>query len=180
MKTVIEIVPATPGMVNIIFDDSTSLAANQEIVSHYEIEVSRIIDEATLGRIIDEADGGRCYEAALRYIESRARSADELKHHLLSRHLYSTAAIEHALNRLKQNGLLDDASFAKAWVEDRIQFNPKSRLMLQRELRQKGISPTEIATALSEIDALLAEFALEHKTTFGVKLDAVLNPGLGK
>ena len=152
MKTVIEIIPEESGMVNIIFDDGTSLTARREVIGRYGLEVSRMIDEITFDRIISEVDGGRCYEAALRYIEFRARSENELKRHLQSKHLYSTAAIEHSIYRLKQNGLLDDASFAKAWAHDRLQFKPKSRLMIQRELVRKGINPDNIDAATGDID----------------------------
>lgn len=163
MKTVIEITPAASGMANILFDDGTSLVVGHETIGRYGIKVGQTIDEITLEQIISEAGGDLCYEAALRCIESHQRSENEIRRHLLSKHLYSTAAIDHSIQRLKQNGLLDDASFAKAWVRDRIQFKPKSRLMIQYELMQKGISPDNIADATRDIDDFASAYQAGSK-----------------
>jgi regulatory protein len=49
--------------------------------------------------------------------------------------------IEEVLGKLKEQGLVDDLSFAIFWKESRQNFNPRSRRLVQKELRDKGISP---------------------------------------
>jgi regulatory protein len=151
MKTIIDITQSASGMVDVMFDDNTSLSIARETVHRAGLKVSQSIDDGTLDKLLYEADGGKCYDAALRYLEFRARSESELKRHLLSKH-YSTAAVGRALERLKKSKLLDDRSFAEAWVNERITFKPKSRLMIQRELMQKGVSSEDIAGATDEVD----------------------------
>jgi regulatory protein len=61
-------------------------------------------------------------------------------------------AIAQAVERLEQAGYLDDAAFARFWVQDREQFKPRSQHALRYELRQKGVSDEIIVQALGELD----------------------------
>ena len=55
-----------------------------------------------------------------------------------------TAAIE----RLADLGVLDDAAFARTWLESRDRARPRGERALQMELRQKGIDADTVAQAL--------------------------------
>lgn len=86
-----------------------------------------------------EDDSGRCYELALRYLDFRPRSESELRKHLISKYKFDAEVVDLAVERLKRNKLLNDSAFAESWVNDRIAYKPKSRMMIRRELLQKGI-----------------------------------------
>jgi regulatory protein len=93
-----------------------------------------------------------CLDAAFRYLSYRPRSEFELKMHLRKRG-FNDSSIQDVLLRLKEQGLLDDLAFAQFWKENRESFSPRSRMMLQRELRQKGVAPyivAEIADGMDE------------------------------
>lgn len=92
-----------------------------------------------------------CLDAAYRYLSYRPRSEFELKVHLRKRG-FNDSSIQDVLLRLKEQGLLDDLAFAQFWKENRESFSPRSRMMLQRELRQKGVSPYIIAEVAEGID----------------------------
>jgi len=158
MKTIIALIRSVSGMIDLKFDDNTTLSIDRNIVEKSGLKVSQRIDDGTLDKLLSEADGAKCYDAALRYLDFRSRSVDELKRHLLSKHIYSTAVIDRTIERLKNSKLLDDTAFAKAWVNDRIRYKPKSRLMIQRELMQKGISEDNIADATTGIDDVASAY----------------------
>jgi regulatory protein len=65
---------------------------------------------------------------------------------------FHDSSIQDALLKLKEQGLLDDLAFAQFWKENRESFSPRSRMMLQRELRQKGVAPYVIAEVAEGID----------------------------
>ncbi len=93
-----------------------------------------------------------CLDAAYRYLSYRPRSEFELKAHLRGRG-FNDSSIQDALLRLKEQGLLDDLAFAQFWKENRESFSPRSQMMLQRELRQKGVAShivTEVAEGIDE------------------------------
>jgi len=88
-------------------------------------------------------------EAALRFLEARARSIDEVRRRLRTAG-YRPELIDGAIERLKALGILDDASFAQAWVESRDRARPRGERALRRELQLKGIERTVLDEVLDE------------------------------
>jgi regulatory protein len=85
----------------------------------------------------------------MRLIESRPRSTVELQQRL-RRKEFPAPAIEHAVARLLDLGLLDDAEFSRLWVDNRRAFRPRGSLALRDELRRKGVSRELIDAALAD------------------------------
>jgi regulatory protein len=63
---------------------------------------------------------------------------------------YRPDLIEDAIRRLTELGMLDDAAFARAWVESRDRAHPRGEIALRRELAQKGIERTLVDEVLGE------------------------------
>jgi regulatory protein len=59
---------------------------------------------------------------------------------------------DEVLRRLEGAGYLNDAEFARFWVENRQRFRPRSRRALSHELRQKGIDSEAVAEAVIQED----------------------------
>ena len=77
-------------------------------------------------------------EACLRFLEARPRSAEEVRRRVLL-HGYRPDLVEGAIERLRELGMIDDAAFAKAWVESRDRARPRGERALRQELARKGI-----------------------------------------
>ena len=56
------------------------------------------------------------------------------------------------LARLADVGLIDDAAFARAWVESRHRNRGLARRALSAELRQRGVDGQDIEAAVSALD----------------------------
>jgi regulatory protein len=54
------------------------------------------------------------------------------------------------LDELTEAGLIDDARFARAWVNDRDRFSPRGAFLLRQELIKKGLSKEDITAALQQ------------------------------
>jgi regulatory protein len=65
---------------------------------------------------------------------------------------YEPDAIEHAIARLHEWRYLDDADFARRWVENRTAHRPRGRRLLQQELRHKGIDGETARDVIDEAD----------------------------
>jgi regulatory protein len=87
--------------------------------------------------------------AALRRLEVRAFSVDGLRRRLVEAG-YQAGLVEGTLGRLAELGLLDDAAFARAWIESRDRSRPRGEHALRTELRRKGIADDDIAAALED------------------------------
>lgn len=116
-----------------------------------KLRVGQTIDDPELKRLEDEEAFETAHEKALRFLEPRPRSSMEIKQHLLKKKI-APEVVERVIVRLTNAGLLDDAAFAKYWVENREQFKPRAARALRFELKRKGLSTTDIAEAVGEID----------------------------
>jgi regulatory protein len=101
----------------------------------------------------------------LRWLTGRAHSRGELE-----AKLRRTGVPEHAvtsvLDRYEDVGLIDDVTFAAAWVDTRQRTRSLARSALARELRQRGVDDTTVAGALARIepdDELETARALVHR-----------------
>jgi regulatory protein len=88
-------------------------------------------------------------EAALRFLEPRARSTDEVRRRLGSAG-YRSDLIESALEGLIDLGVLDDEAFAREWIRSRDRAHPRGERALRSELRTKGVADEIIDMVLAE------------------------------
>ncbi len=88
-------------------------------------------------------------EAAARFLEARSRSVTEVRRRL-TRAGYRAELVDGAIERLTELGMLDDASFGRAWVESRDRARPRGEIALRRELALKGVDRAIVDELLEE------------------------------
>lgn len=91
----------------------------------------------------------RARNYAFKLFKIRPRSEEELVFRLRQKK-YSAGIIEGLIKAFKSVGYLDDLSFARAWVKERIN-KPLGLKRLIFELRQKGIDNEIIETVFKEV-----------------------------
>ena len=64
----------------------------------------------------------------------------------------NTSEADKVINDLKEQGFIDEARYAHAFVNDRIAFNGWGRIKIAYQLRQKGIPQPLIDEAMTAID----------------------------
>lgn len=144
-----------PQRVNIFIDGEFALGVSLNTVSRAGLYVGKAIEQAEFDKLAQLESDDKAFQAALRLLEQRPRSVAELRTRL-TRKEYAPAAIEVALERLAQLGLVDDAAFARRWVENRQLIRPRGAGALRDELRRKGIAPDLAARVLSD-EALVGD-----------------------
>ena len=87
------------------------------------------------------------YDQALRLLEFRARTVDELRRKLLQKGLPS-ADVEEVLTRLRDQKLLDDADFARNFARGKVLRAGTSRRRIVQELTRKGIARAQAEEAV--------------------------------
>lgn len=149
-KKVIEIQDGgSAGFNNIIFDDGSCLVARIGFLEKIGISVGQEIDYDVLHKQSTDDCYRDCYETALHYLEYRSRSETELRRHLLNKRKYDVKSVDRCIEKLKEIRLIDDNAFAELWIQDRLCHRPKSRLMIKKELLQKGVD-NDIANRVTE------------------------------
>jgi regulatory protein len=138
-----------PNRVNIHLDGSYAFGLTRLTAAW--LKVGQELSEDKIASLQADDDRERAYQQAMLFLSYRARSESEIRQNL-SKHEFPEAVIEQTLERLRENRLADDQQFARAWVENRNTFRPRSRRALQMELRQKGISNKAAQSALEGLD----------------------------
>ncbi|MCX2971359.1 MULTISPECIES: recombination regulator RecX [Streptomyces] len=93
----------------------------------------------------------RARAICLRLLTGTPRTRAQLADALRKRDVPAEAA-EEVLARFEDVGLIDDASFADAWVDSRHHSRGLARRALARELRTRGVEPAVIDGALERLD----------------------------
>ena len=94
--------------------------------------------------------------AALRLLAVRPRTIEEMRQRLGQR--YGASVVEQTVARLQSEGLLNDAEFAQQWRSSRERRKPRSRGMIERELRDKGVEDSVISGTLEGYDSAGAAY----------------------
>jgi regulatory protein len=84
-------------------------------------------------------------------LTGRARTRSELADKLAGRNVPDDVAVR-LLDRFEEVGLIDDAGFAREWVEQRQSGRGLARRALAQELKRKGIEDELAREVLDEID----------------------------
>ena len=89
------------------------------------------------------------YDVAVRALMRRAHSVYEMKKRL-ERRCENKLLVQLVMARLKENGLIDDARYAKQFVRQRTESRKQGKFRIARDLRGRGIPDRHIEAALDE------------------------------
>jgi regulatory protein len=95
-------------------------------------------------------------DAAAVFLSARPRSVTEMRKRL--HHLgYPDELVEIVIDRLIEMDYLDDAAFAKSWVESRDRAKPRGETALRRELLLKGVPRAVVDEVIVERSDAVAD-----------------------
>lgn len=147
MITALEVQKRDKERVNVFIDGEFAFGLN--LLDAARLRKGQVLSEAEIA-VLRETDAVvQAVNTAAHFLSYRPRSEQEVRRNLTEKET-PEAVIDAAVERLRGLGYLDDAAFARYWVENRSQFKPLSHRALRQELRQKGLTDASIAEALSE------------------------------
>jgi regulatory protein len=138
-----------PNRVNIHLDGEFAFGLAR--ITAAWLRVGQELEEKKIEQLQVEDARERALQQALLFLGYRARSESEIRQNL-RKHEIPETVIEETLGRLRKDGLANDDQFARAWVENRSTFRPRSRRMMALELRQKGLDDEAMQSALEDVD----------------------------
>ena len=89
------------------------------------------------------------YEVAVRALMRRAHSVHEMKQKL-ERRSKNKLLVQVVMARLKENGQIDDARYAKQFARQRTESRKQGKFRISRDLRARGVPDRHIEAALEE------------------------------
>lgn len=119
-------------------DDDSTLELALEVIERAGLGMGDPLDAELRAELADADLRWRAREVALGFLAHRVRSRGETRRRLRAA-AFPTSVVEACLDKLAQDGLLDDGAFAAAFVRDRINIKPRGPARLRHELRGKGV-----------------------------------------
>ena len=147
--TGIEVQKRSPNRVNIYLDGEFAFGLARIVAAW--LRVGQELSEEKIEQLQAEESRERAFQQAMLFLSYRPRSESEIRKNL-RKHEVPEPVIEQTIDRLRQGGFANDNQFAKAWVENRITFRPRSRRMMAMELRQKGLDDETVRSAMESVD----------------------------
>lgn len=179
--TALEIQKRNKERVNVYLDNTYAFSIT--LLQAAQLRRGQVLTPADIAALQAEDDVAKAVDVAARYLSYRPRSTEEVRRNLAEKDL-EEPVIASALERLTHRGYLDDAAFARWWVENRLAFKPLGERALRHELRQKGVSEAHITQALAALPAdepayqaaqtRLKRWRGTDRRTFQAKLSAFL------
>ena len=123
------------------------------------LTIGRTLSDEDITRLQKKDEFQTALSRALHFLSYRARSHQEMLTYLNNKG-FEPAVIEHVIDRLKEEKLVDDLDFAQNWLDNRQRFRPRSQSLMKLELRQKGVAEPEIEQALQSSNLDDSELAL--------------------
>ena len=103
------------------------------------LHVGQELSEEEIAELLADDALETAYQKSIKFIGYRIRTSSEVERHLRKKGI-EPQVISRVQERLEANGLLNDKSFAKNWIENRNEFRPRSHRLLASELRNKGVN----------------------------------------
>ncbi len=148
-----------PERINVFIDEQFAFGMGSQISLDMGLHVGEQLDAGRIAALQAAEDLGKATNAALNLLAMRPRSIREIRDRLREK-AYGPEAIDAAIEKLEGWNYVDDADFARFWVENRVTHRPRGKRLLAQELWQKGIDRETAEEAIDESDLDEHEAAL--------------------
>ncbi|QDP39374.1 recombination regulator RecX [Radiobacillus deserti] len=138
-----------------------AFSVDEDILIQFQLRKGQELDEPTLELLQRKDNQHKFYNLAIQFLSYRMRSRKEIIDYLEKKEI-EPEQIPPVLERLEQEGLINDREFATAFVRTRLNTTTKGPLLLKQELKEKGVT-AEIA------DEVLTIFSFDKQLEFARK-----------
>ena len=147
--TALKVQKRNPQRVNVYLDGVFAFGLAR--ITAAWLQVGQELSDEKITQLLGSDGAEVGFQKALRFLENRPRAEAEVRRRL-HEHQIPDEVIDPVIERLRRGGLIDDARFAKEWVENRSTFRPRGRRALTMEMRQRGVPGEAIQQAVAELD----------------------------
>ena len=150
--------------VNVYVDDLFTIGIDLELKYKHKLEIGMEVDDNFIQEVLKSEEQNKVINHALNLLSFRQRSEKEI-YTALKRKDYDEIYIENAIDYCRKQKFLDDRSFAKAFIKDKLNLNQLGEQRIKYELQIKWVSEEIIddVLVLDRDDQFDAAFKLAEK-----------------
>lgn len=148
------------GKYKIELDNNEKIVTYDNVILKNNLLFDKNIDSNFLNQINKDTEYYNVYNKVIKLISTKVRSEEEI-HKYLSKLEIPNSDEKKIITDLKNNGLINDLNFCKAYVSDKMNLSTSGPYKIARELREHKIDEATILDILKEYD----ESFIEEKLT---------------
>lgn len=171
--TAVDVQKTNTERVNIFIDEEYAFSLAMIVAAERRLRPGVELSEEEVAELQAADLYNQGLSVALELLSLRPRSEAEVKMRLKRRYPDApTETFTRVIDRLKELNYLNDADFAKYWIENRAAFAPRGRQLLKQELMKKGVNRDIIDTALEQyLEAASEEQEAEEGEESGLSIE---------
>ena len=135
----------------IVLEDGNKILLHEDLILKYELLLKKEIDLDQINKLLSEQNNYLAYDKAIKYISKRMRSFFEVRNYLekleIEEHI-----IDEIIQKLKNQGYLNDKDYSVCYVKDRINLSNDGPYKIINYLRQNKISEDIINSSIVVFD----------------------------
>lgn len=120
-----------------------------DVILKYELLLKKEVNDKELKKIIDDNKLSEGYFIALKYINTKLRTEKEIRKKLND---YSNVVKDYVINRLKNEGYLNNELYIKSYINDDVNFKLIGPNKILFDLKKLGFNDEEITNYLITLD----------------------------
>ena len=127
-----------PSRLSIFLDGNFYCGVSEEVAIKHQLKKGMNVDENELKELLHDEELSNAKKYVYTILARRMYSSSEIRKKLKEQG-YTDEIIDNVILMMEGYGYLNDKTFAEEWIQSRRQNNPKGKIVLKRELTQKGI-----------------------------------------
>ena len=135
------------GLYKVDLEDGTVLSLYEEVILKYNLLLTKEVNDNIKDEMFNYNLECEVYYVALNSIKSRAKSENDLRNYLINKE-YPVDLVNKAIDKLSEQGYLNDRNYAKSFINSQIITSSNGPLKIERELLDKKIDYKIIAEEL--------------------------------
>lgn len=160
------------GKYKLEIDHNKQLTTYDSVILENDLLFNKTIDKNTLEKIDISNNYYDIYNKVIKMVSKKIRSEKEIRDYLNENNL-SEKDTDKMMRNLKENKIIDDEAFVRAFIHDRLSFSNDGPLKIREALEKNNIDTKIIDKELSLIDKeiynekikkfVLKKISLNHK-----------------
>ncbi len=139
------------GKYKVYFSNNLNILLYEDIILKYNLLTNKYVSSELLDEIILDNNKYMSYDLALNYIKIKMRCEKEIREYLEKKNI-DNSTINDVVDKLKQNGYLDDQKYIKSYIFDKFNISNVGPLKIKNELLKLGFKEEDIDIGLSNLD----------------------------
>ena len=135
---------------SIFLDGAFAFGVNLNVVAKFHLHEGQQLSAEDVERIQAGSVRQECFDHAMRYIEKRMQSRDELKKKL-TKNEYGPTVIESVLTQLEELNYVNDARYAESRAESAAKYKHHGPNRARMELAKKGVERETARQAVEHV-----------------------------